>query len=140
MKSANQSSIRTTKVQFCLLKMAKHPAGIVLVTSTSDFLVKDRVASCDVKIEYCPTEDMMVDFFTKPLQGALFLKMRNQIMNANPLIDYRSEDCRSVLNLKCLETRWKRTIQWERTKEQRNSQLMMCGRPWSLNGKERLNV
>ena len=41
----------------------------------------------------------MADFFTKPLQGALFLKMRNQIMNANPLIDYGSEDCRSVLNL-----------------------------------------
>ena len=51
--------------------------------------MKDRVASGEVKIEYCPTEDMMADFFTKPLQ----------IMNANPLIDYGSEDCRSVLNL-----------------------------------------
>jgi hypothetical protein len=63
------------------------------------FFVKDRVASGEVKIEYCPTEDMMADFFTKPLQGALFVKMRNRIMNANPLIDYGSEDCRSVLNL-----------------------------------------
>ena len=42
---------------------------------------------------------MTADFFTKPLQGALFVKMRNKIMNVNPLIDYGSEDCRSVLNL-----------------------------------------
>jgi hypothetical protein len=63
------------------------------------FFVKDRVASGEVKIEYCPTESMMADFFTKPLQGALFKKMRDQIMNSNPMIDYGSEDCRSVLNL-----------------------------------------
>ena len=42
---------------------------------------------------------MMADFFTKPLQGALFTKMRNEIMNVNPLIDYGSEDCRNVMNL-----------------------------------------
>ena len=42
---------------------------------------------------------MMADFFTKPLQGAFFLKMRNEIMNLSPQIDYGSEDCRSVLNL-----------------------------------------
>ena len=63
------------------------------------FFVKDRVASGEVKIEYCPTDSMMADFFTKPLQGALLKKMRDQIMNSNPLIDYGSEDCRSVLNL-----------------------------------------
>jgi Reverse transcriptase (RNA-dependent DNA polymerase) len=63
------------------------------------FFVKDRVASGEVKIEYCPTDIMMADFFTKPLQGALFKRMRDQIMNSNPLIDYGSEDCRSVLNL-----------------------------------------
>jgi hypothetical protein len=42
----------------------------------------------------------MADFFTKPLQGVLFLKLRNEIMNVNPqCIDYGSEDCRSVSNL-----------------------------------------
>ena len=63
------------------------------------FLVKDRVASGEVRIEHCPTNDMIADFFTKPLQGALFVKMRNAIMNVNPLIDYGLEDCRIVLNL-----------------------------------------
>ena len=34
----------------------------------------------EVTIEYCPTEDMLADFFTKPLQGALFRKFRAVIM------------------------------------------------------------
>ncbi len=33
------------------------------------FFVTDRVAANEVKIKYCPTEDMIADFFTKPLQG-----------------------------------------------------------------------
>ena len=33
-------------------------------------------------IEHCPTEDMLVDFFTKPLQSGLFMKLCNFIMGA----------------------------------------------------------
>ena len=29
---------------------------------------------------YCPTESMIADYFTKPLQGALFFKLRDAIM------------------------------------------------------------
>ena len=36
------------------------------------FFVTDRIAKGDVKVEWCPTEDMTGDFWTKPLQGALF--------------------------------------------------------------------
>jgi hypothetical protein len=45
------------------------------------FFVKDRVDSGEVKIVYKPTEDMLADFFTKPLQGVLFVKLRDAIMN-----------------------------------------------------------
>ena len=38
------------------------------------FFVKDRVDSGEVKIEYCPTKEMVADYFTKPLQGASFSK------------------------------------------------------------------
>jgi hypothetical protein len=31
--------------------------------------------------EYCPTGDMVADFFTKPLQGSLFRKVRTIILN-----------------------------------------------------------
>jgi hypothetical protein len=44
------------------------------------FFVTDRVASKEVSIEYCPTRDMVADFFTKPLQGSQFKKFRNLIM------------------------------------------------------------
>ena len=33
-----------------------------------------------IKVEYCPTEKMIADFFTKPLQGALFRKFRDIIL------------------------------------------------------------
>ena len=31
-------------------------------------------------MEYCPTGDMIADYFTKPLQGTLFRKFREVIM------------------------------------------------------------
>jgi len=33
-----------------------------------------------MNIVYCPTEEMLADFFTKPLQGALFRKFRDVVM------------------------------------------------------------
>jgi hypothetical protein len=45
------------------------------------FFVTDRVKSGDLRIEYCPTGDMVADFFTKPLQGSLFRKLRKIILN-----------------------------------------------------------
>jgi Reverse transcriptase (RNA-dependent DNA polymerase) len=61
------------------------------------FFVKDRVDSGEVTIEYCPTEQMLADFFTKPLQGSLFRTFRDRIMNYNPFQD-PDQDYRSVLD------------------------------------------
>jgi hypothetical protein len=44
------------------------------------FFIKDRIQSGEVEIEYCPTDDMIGDFFTKPLQGQKFYKFRKVIM------------------------------------------------------------
>ena len=44
------------------------------------FFIKDRVGSGEVTIIYCPTEDMIADFFTKPLQGIKFIRVRKSIM------------------------------------------------------------
>lgn len=44
------------------------------------FFVKDRIESKEIKVEYLPTEDMISDFFTKPLQGKQFLKLRDLVM------------------------------------------------------------
>ena len=48
------------------------------------YFIMDRVASGEVSLEHCPTLEMIADFFTKPLQGAQFIKLRNIIMNIKP--------------------------------------------------------
>jgi len=44
------------------------------------FFIKDRIDSGYMNVVYCPTEVMLADFFTKPLQGALFRKFRDVVM------------------------------------------------------------
>ena len=45
------------------------------------FFIKDCIEKQKLEVEYCPTDDMVADFLTKPLQGAKFNKFRKQIMN-----------------------------------------------------------
>ena len=45
------------------------------------------VAQGDVSLLWCPTGDMIRDLMTKPLQGALFRKFRDQIMGMIPAQD-----------------------------------------------------
>ena len=44
------------------------------------FAITDRVAKKEIEIHYCPTEDMLGDFYTKPVQGSLYRKFRNNIL------------------------------------------------------------
>ena len=37
------------------------------------FFVTDKIKDKELKIIYCPTKEMIADFFTKPLQGILFV-------------------------------------------------------------------
>ena len=45
------------------------------------YYIKDRVETEDVVIDNFPTEEMLGDHFTKTLQGALFRKFREEILN-----------------------------------------------------------
>ena len=45
------------------------------------FFVTDRIRTNELTVEYCPTGDMWADPFTKPLQGAAFMKFRKLILN-----------------------------------------------------------
>ena len=49
------------------------------------FFVKDRIENDKIKIEYCPTSVMIADFFTKPLQGNLFHRLRAVILGHAPI-------------------------------------------------------
>ena len=44
------------------------------------FFVHDRVKSGKINVVYCPTDKMVADFFTKPLQGSIFKKFRALVM------------------------------------------------------------
>ena len=44
------------------------------------FFIKDQTATEGITIRHCPTLEMLADFFTKPLQGALFRKFRDVIL------------------------------------------------------------
>jgi hypothetical protein len=46
------------------------------------YFITDRINSKELSVEYCPTGEMVGDFFTKPLQGKLFYKFRDLIMNS----------------------------------------------------------
>ena len=45
------------------------------------FFLLDRIANGKLRIEFCPTDNMVADYFTKPLQGEKFRKFRKTIMN-----------------------------------------------------------
>ena len=49
------------------------------------FLIADNIKAKDMKVLHCPTGEMTADFYTKPLQGALFLKHRNSVLGLNPV-------------------------------------------------------
>ena len=60
------------------------------------FFIHDQIQQDKVVIEHCPTLKMRADFFTKPLQGMLFYRLHDLIMNIAPESPYHSSH-RSVL-------------------------------------------
>ena len=60
------------------------------------FFIHDQVLQDKVMIKHCPTYTMHADFFTKPLQGMLFYRLRDLIMNIARESPYHSSH-RSVL-------------------------------------------
>ena len=50
------------------------------------FWIHDLVKRGLVTIQYCPPADMIVDYFTKPLQGSIFIKLRDKVMGLLPAI------------------------------------------------------
>ena len=45
------------------------------------FFITDRIENGELEVQYCPTDNMVADFFSKPLQGSKFTEFRNMIMN-----------------------------------------------------------
>jgi hypothetical protein len=64
------------------------------------FFTKDRIENDNITIEHCPTEQMLADFLTKPLQGILFKQFKAILMGfahistlyQNLLLSHTSEE------------------------------------------------
>ena len=54
------------------------------------FLITDKIAQGDLKLEYCPTEKMWSDGHTKPKQGLAFREDRAMVMNCP--VDYFEDE------------------------------------------------
>ena len=63
------------------------------------FFIMDQIKNKNIVIEYCPTKNMIADYFTKPLKGKLFYNFRDQILGLVPIEGIHS-DHRSVLESK----------------------------------------
>ena len=60
------------------------------------FYVGDYIQNKTLSLHHCPTEEMLADYFTKPLQGSLFVRLHNHIMGAE-FEDGNPKTQRSVL-------------------------------------------
>jgi hypothetical protein len=45
------------------------------------FFITDQIEKKNVKVRYCPTDELMADFMTKPLQGEKFQRFKSMVMN-----------------------------------------------------------
>ena len=89
------------------------------------FFIMDQIQVGDIWVEYCPTDDMIADFFTKPLQGGKFIRFHDQILNVQTEPDITAISAqRSVLGNKAQAD----PTQWGRQGVQRNTQCTVgCG-------------
>ena len=77
------------------------------------FFVKDRLDKKEFRLEYCPTGDIIADYFTKPLQGALFTKFTAVIMgweHIDSISTLRNKDRVAEHVFPCEEKEVKNTI------------------------------
>jgi hypothetical protein len=68
------------------------------------YFVTNRIADGEISVTYCPTKEMIADFFTKPLQGTAFtgfrdfiMSVKQQLVPSDPNTSNVSLDHRSVL-------------------------------------------
>jgi hypothetical protein len=67
------------------------------------FFITDCLKDKKLHVEYCPTEEMLADLFTKPLQGAAFRKFRDAVLNIDSLDADRSASSLASRSQECVE-------------------------------------
>ena len=99
------------------------------------FYMSDHIRNKTLSLKHCPTEEMLADYFTKPLQGALFTHLRNHIMGAK-FANGDSQTHRSVLDDDDHDTQmeasdWEQNNkdirEWSQASEREQNNEEVCG-------------
>jgi hypothetical protein len=80
MKLRKTLSIKTIRVRFCWKQMVRRVRESERALNIRYFFITDQVEKGNAQIEHCGTDNMVGDFFTKPLQGEKFQRFRNDIL------------------------------------------------------------
>jgi hypothetical protein len=62
-----------------LMETGKAPSHRTKHLKVRDFFAKSRVSAGEIELVWCATERMLADLMTKPVQGALFRKLRDTL-------------------------------------------------------------
>ena len=63
------------------------------------YWVKDLIDRGLITIVYCPTENIIADLFTKPLQRTLFNKLREKVIGVPCMLHYKIIDYKNSYEL-----------------------------------------
>ena len=97
----NQSAIRLEKnAQRSSSRRTRH-------LDIKYFWVRDRLRTGGVEVIYCPKESMVADYFTKPLQGAIFRKLRDIVIGRVPISELKIQNLDADAQRSVLETSWR---------------------------------
>ena len=125
MQSPATFSIKTTKAPSNSRRTARRKSCGTNSKHTDIryFFIKDRLEETDdFTVEHCPTEQMLADIFTKPLQRNLFRRLREVIMGCQ-----HTDTLKSIPSAKSQERVGKDTIKYETTaNEQSTDRNQIC--------------
>ena len=94
----NQSAIRLEKnAQRSSSRRTRH-------LDIKYFGVRDRLRTEGIEVIYCPTGSMVADYFTKPLQGAIFRKLRDIVIGRVPISELKIQNLDADAQRSVLET------------------------------------
>jgi len=103
------------------------------------FWCTHRIKNGNISVQHCPTEKMLADYMSKPLQGKLFITFRNVLMrwvHISTLFDIFSPTEKRVENNGCLAVKPKaikltyaETVRLKDTVEAQNRLIANGGDP-----------
>jgi hypothetical protein len=68
------------QLQLCM-KITKGKSNRTRHINVCYSFTKDRMDNGEIEVKYMPTNDMIADILTKPLQGKKFIELRDKLLN-----------------------------------------------------------